>query len=142
MSQESAMYASLQSLREQIAESKQREAKLQEIVSAVRAAHENLRENDDRIVAALQQDLDAARNDLEIARDALSYCCNKDFDPRRVRIVSRQALVKLLDPTAALAERDRAIREECAAWLSRLPLPRLASDYRREFNLDPKPEGV
>lgn len=120
----------------QLAESKQREATL---------ALSN--RDSQRLINELNHDLadltlerDAALNALGIARNGMKtieHCAVGST----VHFIATMALAKISDPAAALAERDRAIREECAAWLSRLPLPRLASDYRREFSLKLKPEG-
>lgn len=74
----------IEDLREQLAESKQREA-------------------------TLTLERDAARNALEIARGALYFYSSES---RCLQAIV--ALAKMRDPTAALAERDRAIERKTA----------------------------
>ena len=154
-----------------LAESKQREEALQEIVTAVRAAHKTLRDNDDititkltlerdewkakheetlafyederKQLANMRLGRDAARNALEIARKRIVEIWQRvDLGQREGALgIVGIALTEIdATSTAALAERDRAIREECATWLYETRGRETAMLFRREFGLDPKPE--
>lgn len=99
-------------------------------------------------VAKIQQDRDAALSALEIARTAIETALRNTATYRNLCACYLCSSLRYTDdPSAALAERDRAIvaRALAAIDLARGKEAIYATIYahaiRREFNLEPKPEG-
>lgn len=96
---------------------------------------------------ALMDQRDAATGALEIARTALAAFTTHYSDG--VIHEAENALAKISDPSAALAERDRATEKRTAERCAELADSAEQADYvylssaaiRGEFNLEPKPEG-
>lgn len=85
---------------------KLREAELREQINQIRLDWYGLYDK-------LQQERDAALSALKSARDefkAIEHCAQGST----VHFISTRALAKISDPTAALAERDRAIEKRTA----------------------------
>lgn len=138
--------------RDLIEAAKLREAELNSSLSTARS----LARNQDYLYRELKQERDAALSALEIARATL--CELRDYDgwltKSNEEVVNISTIQSIVDPvlitigapSAALAECDRAIREECATLCENTSLPNgenfgeYYASAIREFGLEPKTE--